>query len=416
MPVRLDRLPGLAPRPVPPRWWRWLGVFPCFLLVGVVVAVLWGGESLARQPLLFWSLALGIPALCWGLLAAGRWLVYIGQHLLADGWDAQRWQVLLQQTRQGRRSLQVLGAVLHTAHFNEEHPERQLSALTHNENALLSQPSWQGQAAVRHSRLPQLENPWGETEDEPSEAVIQRLLLSLFTSFAETLSPLDETVPLKLIVESSTALSDEALQQVWQAAWDDAGIAHPMSRVDGVGLSGVDDWLDNHIHEAALLVVVALQIHPQQPEMTAESAVGLIFGNRLTQTTLSPQAYLHRPEFAPESRLEYAVRQALDWVPMSPESISHVWLSGLREESTASLSTVMETVAFPVTREQGIYDLDASLGHPGCVTPWLAIAAATQAAQLTQAPQFIFSGASAPETGVWSTVVSPPLSPQEITQ
>ncbi|MGQ6547509.1 hypothetical protein KGP17_15795 [Serratia sp. JSRIV001] len=409
MPVRLDRLPGLAPRPVPIRWWRWLGVFPCFLLTGVLATALRGGESVGRQPLLFWLLALGIPSLFWGLLVTVRWLVYVGQHLVADGWDERHWQVLLQQTRQGRRSLQVLAAVLHTAHTDEENPDAQLSALVQNENALLSQPSWQGQAAVRHSRLPQFEG-------ESSEVMTQRLLFSVFTTLAETLAPLADDIPLKLILGSDTALSDEALQQVWQAAWNDADIVHSMSRVDCVGLSGVDDWLDNHIHEEALLVVVALQIHSQQPEMTAESVVGLIFGNRLTQKTLPPLAYLHRPEFATEARLEYGVRQALDWVPISPESLNHVWFSGLDEENIASLSTVMETVAFPVTREQGIYDVGTSLGHPGCVTPWLAIAAATQAAQLTQSPQFIFSGASAPGAGVWNTVVSPYNPSQEMTQ
>ncbi|MFC0224914.1 hypothetical protein [Serratia aquatilis] len=402
MPVRLDRLPGLAPRPAPIRWRRWLGVFPCFLLVGVMATALRGGESVGRQPLLYWLLALGIPSLFWGLLVAGRWLVYAGQHLVADGWDERRWQVLLQQTRQGRRSLQVLAAVLHTAHTDEENPDAQLSALMQNENALLSQPSWQGQAAVRHSRLPQFEG-------ESSEVMTQRLLFSVFTTFAETLAPLDEALPLKLIWESDTALSDEALQQVWQAAWDDADIVHSMSRVDGMGLSGVDDWLDNHIHEEALLVVVALQIHPPQPEMTAESVVGLIFGNRLTQKTLPPLAYLHRPEFANEARLEYGVRQALDWVPLTSGELCHVWLSGLAEESTTSLSTVMETVAFPVTREQGVYDMGSSLGYLGCVAPWLAIAAATQAVRLTQAPQFIFSGGAAPDIGIWSTVVSPLL-------
>lgn len=409
MPVRLDLLPGLAPRPVPIRWWRWLGVFPCFLLVGVMATALRGGESVGRQPLLFWLLALGIPSLFWGLLVTARWLVYVGQHLVADGWDERRWQVLLQQTRQGRRSLQVLAAVLHTAHTDEEYPDGQLSALMRNETALLSQPSWQGQAAVRHSRLPQF-------EEESSEVMAQRLLFSVFTTLAETLALIDEALPLKLVLESDTALSDEALQQVWQAAWDDADIVHSMSRVDGMGLSGVDDWLDNHIHEEALLVVVALQIHPPQPEMTAESVVGLIFGNRLTQKTLPPLAYLHRPEFANETRLEYGVRQALDWVPLTAGELGHVWLSGLAEESTASLSTVMETVAFPVTREQGVYDLGASLGYPGCVAPWLAIAAATQAVRLTEAPQFIFSGASGPDIGIWSTVVSPPLPPQEMTQ
>ncbi|MEF9672781.1 hypothetical protein QNM99_12885 [Pseudomonas sp. PCH446] len=94
----------------------------------------------------------------------------------------------------------------------------------------------------------------------------------------------------------------------------------------------MDQWLDQRITDQALLLVVALRFAPQQPEGTAEVAVGLLFGNRLTQTTLAPIAYLHRPEQERGPTTEallYAARQSLDWVPLEAKSIEQVWRGGL---------------------------------------------------------------------------------------
>ncbi len=407
MSVRLNRLPGLAVRPAPPRKLRWLIAYICILLVGVIATVLFWGEHISRRPAVFWAAVFGVPSFCWGLLVGGRWLLYASQQLLADSWDERRWQDMLQQTQRGRRSLQILHVSLHTA-FDEKNPELQLSSLMHNNIAYKAQRSWQGKEAVRHSRL------LLRAEEESTEEVMEYQLRSIVTDLAETLAPLPAEMPLQLVIEFETSLNDETFHKIWEDAWEDADIMQPVCRIEGSGLSVIDNWLDNPIHEAALLVVVALQIHPQHPDMTAESAVGLMFGNRLTQKSLIPLAYLHRPELAPETAIEYGVRQALDWVPLAAEAISHVWLSGISPSSSEAVTTVMADIPFDVARDRGIYDLDSSLGNPGCVTPWLAIAAAAQAAQATSSPQFMFSGAC-PGAGVWSAVVSPNLTSQEMT-
>ncbi|MBA1734203.1 hypothetical protein G9H36_28470, partial [Escherichia coli] len=62
------------------------------------------------------------------------------------------------------------------------------------------------------------------------------------------------------------------------------------------GLAAVDDWLDNHIQEKAVLLVISVRLEPKNPERTAESATALLLANRLTQTALTPLALLHRPE------------------------------------------------------------------------------------------------------------------------
>ncbi|XBS69964.1 hypothetical protein ABK905_00940 [Acerihabitans sp. KWT182] len=383
----------------------WLIAYICILLVGVSVLVMLWGEHINQRPTVILTMVFGIPSLCWGLLVGGRWLFYASQQLFAHYWDERHWQDLRQQTQRGRRSLQILHISFRTA-FDDNCSERQLSSLMQNEIALKAQRSWQDKDAVRHSRLLM-------RIEELTEKEIQRHLRSIVDDLAETMAFLPAETSVFFVFESNTELSNESMDRLWQEACENAGISQPVCRVQGSGLSVIDDWLDNHINESALLVVVALQIHPQDPDMTAESAVGLIFGNRLTQRSLIPLAYLHRPELGQRASLGYSVRQALDWVPLAPESVKHAWLSGVSPQNSEAVMKVLEDVSLDVAHDRGLYDLDSSLGHPGCVAPWLAIAAAAQAAQVTSSSQCMFIGAAPPEAGVWSAVVSPYTTSQE---
>jgi len=134
----------------------------------------------------------------------------------------------------------------------------------------------------------------------------------------------------------------------------------------------------------------------------------LLFGNRLTQTTLAPIAYLHRPEQerTPSSDdLLYATRQALDWVPLESTSIERVWRVGIDAQRAVAVASVLSEVLMPVNKT-GLSNLDAMLGHPGCISPWLAVATGTQAIARGIGPQFIFSGGGG-ATGLWGTVLMP---------
>ncbi|MDB6374257.1 hypothetical protein [Photorhabdus bodei] len=410
MPVKLNLLPGPAPRPKTPRLLFWLVLLPgALFIVGVMSTILWGDIETRHQPVIFGLHALGIPALCWLFIAGCRWLLYSSQHFWADGWDQRRQQVILQETRRGRRSLQILSVALHTALADEETPDKQVALLARNEKALKTQSSWLSEDAIRHSRLPTL-------VDESFDELIRRTLSSIIATFSKTLKRLPDNIPLSLLLEANTALSESELNNIWQQVWSEAGIRQPVSFVEGAGLSVVDDWLDNHICKRSLLMVVALQICPVQPENTAESAVGLILGNRLTQKTLAPQAFLHRPECSSHSLLGQSVQQALDWVPVTPESLQYAWLSQLSQADSEAFTTLSSIAPLSMTHEQGIYDLDILLGTSGCVAPWLVIAAAALHAQYTAASQLTFSGSSVLDQGCWCAVVSPNETLQEVTQ
>jgi hypothetical protein len=240
------------------------------------------------------------------------------------------------------------------------------------------------------------------------------MLTQLLTELNQTLTSLPDDAALALLLEIDSRLPQGQVEQIWQQAWRDAGIRQSASRVEGSGLAAVDQWLDQRISDQAMLLVVALQCAPVQLEGSAETAVGILFGNRLTQRALPPIAYLHRPEQAREltpEALRQGLDQALQWVPLEPNAIQQVWRTGLDSQHDAVLTTLLTGAAMPSKPDHGVCNLDALLGQGGKSSPWLAIAAATQNLQRGVGPQFIFSGESATEA-VWATAVMPvpPLS------
>lgn len=405
MPVRLDQIPALAPRPARPRRWLWLGVIPVLLLLlGVCGTFLFGSEALRQQPLRFWGLAVGAPLLGWSLLSFGRVLLYLGQQQVADGWDKAREEDLIHKVRRGRRVQQVLGVSLYTA-LREPGvlSATQLDSLLSGVTALKAQPSRLGQKTLRHSRIV------GDT-DEACELALYRVLKQVLADLLPTLKQLPDDTPLALLLEVDSVLPENVWRRVWRQVWSESGIRQFTVPVEGSGLEAADQWLDQRIGDQALLLVVALQFAPQQPEGTAETAVGLLFGNRLTQSALPPIAYLHRPEQEHKpttDALLYAAQQALDWVPLDAKSIEQTWQVGIDSQRDAALTTVLVGVPLPAKPNHGLCNLDTLLGHPGKASPWLAIAAATQTIQCGAGPQFIFSGGGCVDAGLWSTVLTP---------
>jgi hypothetical protein len=405
MPVRLDLIPAPASPPAWPRVWLWLCVLPLLLLLlGACGAFLFGIQASGQRAENFWSLAVGIPLLGWCLLGCCRVLLYSCQQGRTDGWNEAREETVINGLRRGRRVQQVLAVSLHTALRapGEEHAA-QLTALLSGTCAIKARGSESGAAVLRHSRL-------SRVADEACEDTLLRIVEQVLCDLAQTLTLLPDDTPLALLLEIDSALPANILQRVWRQAWSESGIRQPTVAVEGDGLDAVDRWLDQRINDRALLLVVALQIAPQQPEGKAEAAVGLLFGNRLTQHTLPPMAYLHRPEQQREptpDALLYAARQALDWVPLKACSIEQTWQVGIDTPRDAALSTALAAVPLPARLNHGFCNVDSLLGRPGIASPWLAIAAASQAIHCGAGAQFIFSGESRMGAGLWSTVLTP---------
>jgi hypothetical protein len=409
MPVNLNTLPGPALRPLPPKPLRWLSALVGLVAAGILLMRFLGklvGETT------FWWFAIGIPVIVWTVLMGFRLAVYMMQQIHANAWDQRREQVILQEVRRGRRALQILGVECRTAHEADAQFTTVVEALLLNETKIFPQTSWRGEGSVRHSRLPVTE---GLLPHEQVSATFTDLLESL----TEPLSRLDKDNPVAILLESSSSLSTARIQELWQETWLESGLPQPMRFITGGGMMAIDHWLDHRIKDNAVLLVIALQIAPEHPEMTAETAVGLLLGNRLTQNTLVPIALLHRPESsAPQPEiLQEKLLQAADWVPLLPDSLQHLWLTGVYRQNEAYQSAVVAQNKAPLVSidlESGVHNFDEFLGDPGRAGPWLAIAAAAQAIGQSPVPHMIISGEQGSET-VWCTVVAPIASHKENT-
>ncbi|PNB70916.1 hypothetical protein C1X64_27570 [Pseudomonas sp. GW456-E7] len=404
MAVRLDQVPAMASRPAPPRIWLWLGLLTLLLLACAGATLVFSTPALRQRPMDFWALALGVPLLIWSMLSFGRALLYISQQRAADGWDESRVEDLTRKLRRGRRSQQVLSVSLHTA-LREPGQEqsRQLDALLSGTKALKTQSSWLDSTLLRHSRL-----PYG-THEAPEQVLLQ-VMVQVLADLGKTLAQVPDDTPLALLLEVDSALPEHLLHRVWRQAWSESGIRQSTVPVEGDGLEALDHWLDHRIADQALLLVVAVQFAPQNPEGRAEAAVGLLLGNRLTQNAVPALAYLHRPEAQREPTTEallQAAHQALIWAPLDGEPIVHAWRSGVGAQHEEAITTVLAHIRMPMPNTQGFCNLDSLLGHPGVASSWLPIAAATQAIARGTGPQFIFSGGSCREAGLWSTVLVP---------
>ncbi|WP_429213701.1 hypothetical protein [Metapseudomonas resinovorans] len=377
------------------------------MALGVVLALWLGPDALMQSSQRFWWWALGVPALVWFGAFFLRGLLYLSQLSVVEGWNEMREAGLTQMMRRGRRSQQVLAVSLQTALRAPEADgqAQRASLLAKDGGALRTQVGWRGQER-RHSRLPWLEH---ETEHQ----LLRRALSTLLGELAGVLAAFPPERPVALLRETNSELSSEITDRLWQESLAQSGIRQAMALIDGSGLAAIDHWLDQHNQDQTLLLVVAIQVAPPSVEGSAESVVGLLFGNRLTQDVLPPRAYLHRPEQSRELTQEgvlQAVFQALDWALLPAELIGRVWIAGADRTRGPMITSAIEKASLPT---QASHDLHEILGNPGSAAPWVAVAAAVEATASEAAPQFIFSVDSEEDASLWCSVVMPAQAPGE---
>ncbi|EDX31989.1 conserved hypothetical protein [Escherichia coli B171] len=391
MPVRLNTIPDAESYPAPPARIKWLSALLLMLFVGVAITSLFASDELAKNGPHFWGLACGVPAFIWSLVASVRWLFFITQYIRADAWNKRREEVILQETRRGRRALQILSFSVQTA-LNGDSVAETTTAFLARQQVLNTYADLRGEDTVRRSVIPVLTN-------KPVTGRLSEIISRLFIDIRPQLFLLPPDFHINVLLEIDAPLSGASVRTIWQDEWQKAGL--PEARLFSApepGLAAVDDWLDNFIQEKAVLLVISVYLEPKTPERTAESS-----------TALTPLALLHRPERITDTEMMASgIAQALDWMPVQPDAISGIWTAELdREQRTALLSLNQ-----PFTQEALMYELDAFLGRSGPAAPWLSVAAATLAAIQSQHPQLTLSGVQGGHYS-WATVVSPFVSPQE---
>lgn len=408
MAVNLKTLPALAVRPHPPVWWGWLLLLAGMLLLGMADAILSNTTKAQVNAEAFWMTALKLPSLLWLVLLTLRMAWYKGRLATANAKDEDRNRMLRRETLRGQRSLHVFGASLHTAlrEPNDTDGQQHWDALLAKTQALRTQPSWKSDEGVRHSRLIR-------KEGENAEQLLTRGIRKTLEELSQLLSLLPDETPLALLLESDSSLPEKQIATLWQACLEASHIRQPMTPIEGTGLGAVDAWLDHRRHEHTLLLVIALQVVPDSLDNSAESVVGLLLGNSQIAYSLTPIARLHRPEqmhHTDITDLHYALRQSLEWVPTTADTVKNGWLVGVTPSWQEGLATGLQAIQSPINIGQDLCDFGQTLGYPGPAAPWVTLACASAGAERGDV-QLIVSGDNHENTPLWVTLVTPATTP-----
>ncbi|MCP1440217.1 hypothetical protein J3D56_003653 [Erwinia persicina] len=400
MPYSLKHLPECYLRPVPPKASRWFAVLVAMLVISVILMRIFVRYIDNSH---FWMFAIGTPFVVWIVTFGFRMWIWSLQDSKANGFDQRREQWILSETRRARRALQVLNTTFITAHQEDEQRYVAVDMLNNN-SIIISQPDWKGEKSMRLSRIT------AEPEDTPG-LVISRLFSELIADLPVHQFP--ENASLVVILDISSSLSFPAVRDIWQEVWQESGLTCAVEYVDSNGLEVVNHWLEHRIKDKAMLLIVGLQIDPVVSNNTAEAAVALLLGNRLTQEALEPLALLHRPDPAPSGELREGMNMAAWNVPLKENIVKNLWLAGLTGKQRAEVIECQNAHPAQSVEDEAVISLDISMGHAGAAAPWLAIAAATEIARQTQSPQMIICGDTT-QNVLWSTLITPIASRQEM--
>ncbi|PKH22401.1 hypothetical protein CIG19_13965 [Enterobacterales bacterium CwR94] len=400
MSYSLKNLPECYPRKALPKISRWLAALVIMLFISVILMRIFGRYIDNHY---FWLFAVGPAVVVWIVSFGFRMWIWSLQDSKANGFDKRRDQWILSETRKARRALQILNTTFLTAH-PDTGQDIAAAAMLNKQSIITSQADWKGEQSKRLSRIEV------GPEDTP-EILVSRLLSELIADLP--VDQLPENASLAIILDVSSSLSFTAVRDIWQDAWYESGIACAVEYVDRNGPEAVSNWLDHRIQDESMLLIVGLQVDPLVSNNTAEAAVALLLGNRLTQETLDPLALLHRPDAAPAGELSKGMNMAAYNVPLKENIIKNLWLAGLTGEQRTEVIVCQNVHPAQSVEDEAVISLDMSMGHAGAAAPWLALAAATEIARQTQSPQMIICGDTTQDV-LWSMLITPIASRQEM--
>lgn len=407
MPINLKIIPPAALRPAPIHFGYWFSALGALVVVATIAGLTFDRQGESTKLWILFSVAI---MLFWLLVFVLRVLFWLFQHNHADGWDRRREATLLRETRRGRRALQILHISVDIP-LPEEPELTPLTLLMEGPSMLKSQAGRGREDYCFHTFF--TTSPMGQESDDSLEPeqqdliVFQARLQKLLANVAIALAPFSPKQTLAVLFEADTSILPRRFIPVWHESLRKAGIVQPIEYVDSHSAQFIDEWLDNRINDKSLLLIIAVQVAPEVRQGSGEAMVALLLGNRLTQNTLPPLAWLHRPEQTVPQLLEEAIQQAADWVPLQPGQVKHLWLSGLTLEDA---SAVIPAMAMPllsgVPSPLGRHNTDLIIGRVGCVSPWLAAAMGTLAAQQSGSAQLAIS-ADGVTRELWIQAITP---------
>ncbi|MBD9642652.1 hypothetical protein IB231_03300 [Pantoea sp. PNT02] len=403
MAINFRQVPTALKQPELPRWWIWLLLLALFLVSGTAYQMSVNMENKAIDAEAFWEKALVIPAAIWLTLLVLRMVYYSCDIATVDKLNAKREKAIQQQVQLGQRYLNILDVSLHTAlRFpDDQDGKKQWQAIQQKQQALKTQPSWQSERGIRHSRL-------NATADQSPEQILNQTMSATINQLSKTLASFPSDLPLHLLLENHIGMPDINFQKMWQQHFNDAHIQQAIEWLHGSGLQAIDEWLDHRSNKSSLLLVLAVNFSPIQLEGSAESLVYLLLANPGLPDSPKPLAQLHRPEQAysvTEEDLNYAVQHAALWGDATTEQIKSGWLVGIHSSWQQRVAMALKALSLPLNIGQDLHDINSTLGYPGPAACWLTIACASSS--LNEGPQIMLSGTGLETEQLWATLIVP---------
>ncbi|KEY57886.1 hypothetical protein [Serratia sp. DD3] len=365
MPVYLDAIPDVAPNIKRPHIRRWLWLLVVIMVVGSGLTFWFWRE--AREGLIFWFMALGVPFCLWGLLFGIRRFGYKCDQVWAASWDRERAQLLEQETRRGQRFAWLLHAGVTTQLGSGA--DKLLNAVE-AATALAVQLPRQGSVPLRHARL-------AGFDDNRRVDDFERAINTIASRLKPMLAEIPADVPCWLLVNAEVAGIPDVDERVLPILVSQTG--RPCRRYRRQGLAAFDRWLDEAWKTPAILVVVSAVVRATPQEGEGEAISYQLLLNR-HHPGFPDAVRLHRPEKGSPASLAKILDRALLWCHLPAAAVKGVWTTGQAVAQGGEWALACEENQLALNRTEDNRDIDQTTGYTGIVAPWLAITlAATQA-------------------------------------
>ncbi|MBC8722531.1 MULTISPECIES: hypothetical protein [Paraburkholderia] len=401
MPVDFSKLPPKQPVPDnPPSRLLWTAVFFVIVIAGIFAVLLLWPKGEPTQTPWFWTCLIVYPIGVATFVVLRRYSMYEGRRL-----DAIAWNDACEQYEKDifdRASIPV--DILASAYrFSNDSEENELGGLLSGslklEPQVVPAPDTPPVSARWFTHPDSDERGNKHTNDNIRQRDVLRWVFGeLLNDVAEAVGRLPDDLKLSTqLVLSDTAMGDESLQ-CWNRLWADRKLRSARTSIvtGAMDMMWLDAWLDRiskrQDQEARLVVFVRLYplLENAPPAGSSEAAIAILLAPQsLTrQFRLTPVAQLHRPTRTDDPSIDVALTNALRWGRVSPTEVKRVWQTGLDAGTAGTATKAWVKVGIAVKPT----NIDYMVGLAGDAAPWFAVACASKAASVENAPQLTVTG------------------------
>lgn len=389
MPIYLDEVPedeDNISRPVTLRWVIFLIVI---LVSGVALtAWLWTGD---RRGVSFWSTALGLPFIIWGILAVFRHIGYRLELNGEAGWNYECESLKETEIARGQRFAWVLDTFVQTPAGRGT--GSLVAAMAQGALLLKTSIPRGGGLPVRHARI---------TDFDADPDAVKKAIEKVATRLKNTLERLPDTLPCWLMFDCDASLSAEDETELLELLTLKS--ERELRQLSAKGMNALEYWLDNRWDKPSVLIVLTLALRPSPVENDAEAITSLVLCNRKSHQ-FTDAVRLHRPQQSDHDTLTRDMAHSLRWAKLTPDGIRTIWISGEAVTDRPGFNKSCEDNSLSLSLTDDIKNIDSTLGYTGVASPWIAVALATAVVQ-EQGAQLIAAQPDPASEDIWLTAIT----------